>query len=74
MVLMLVVLKKDGSWRMCVDCHDINNITVKCRILFLDLDEVFDKLYGFYVFPKIDLKSGYHEIKMREGGGWKTCI
>ncbi|GJX29543.1 putative reverse transcriptase domain-containing protein [Tanacetum coccineum] len=70
----LFVKKKDGSFRMCIDYRELNKLTVKNRYPLPRIDDLFDQLQGSSVYSKIDLRSGYHQLRVQEEDIPKTAF
>ncbi|GKE59164.1 putative reverse transcriptase domain-containing protein, partial [Tanacetum coccineum] len=70
----LFVKKKDGSFRMCIDYRELNNLTIKNRYPLPRINDLFDQLQGSQFFSKIDLRTGYHRLRVHEDDILKTAF
>ncbi|GKF27386.1 hypothetical protein Tco_0083280, partial [Tanacetum coccineum] len=70
----LFVKQKDGSFSMCIDYRELNKLTIKNRYLLPRIDDLFDQLQGSQFFSKIDLRSGYHQLRVHEDDIPKTAF
>jgi hypothetical protein len=70
----LFVKKKDGSMRLCIDYRELNKVTIKNKYPLPRIDDLFDQLKGAQVFSKIDLRSGYHQLKIKAEDVAKTAF
>ena len=66
--------KKDGSLRLCIDYRQLNQATIRNQYPLPRIDELFDQLQGSWIYSKIDLRSGYHQLKVRENDVSKTAL
>jgi hypothetical protein len=67
----LFVKKKDGTFRLCIDYRQLNKVIVKNKCPLLRIDDLFDQLNGAMVFSKIDLRSGYHQLRIKKNRAYR---
>lgn len=68
----VLIPKKDGTWMMCVDFQSLNKFMVKIHYCLPSIDDLLNQLKNAIHFTKLDIRSGYHQIRIVEGDVWKT--
>ena len=72
--LVVMIHKKEGSWNMCLDCKELNKITIRDKFPIPVIDELLDELHGTFYFTKLDLHLGYHQNRIKEKDIPKTTF
>ena len=68
------MIKKDGSWRICIDYRALNKIMIKNCYPLARIDDLLDQLKEVVYFSKLDLHSGYHQVRVAEQDAWKSAF
>jgi hypothetical protein len=70
----IFIQKKDGSWKLCIDYHELNKAMIRNQYPLPRIDDLFDQMKGAMMFSKIDLRSWYHQLWIKEGNIPKTSF